>query len=180
MHAGLPLVIGRAFPADVVLDDLSLSRQHARVGWHQGQLWIEDLGSTNGTHVRGERISSRIAFAPGETVQLGAATASVNVTVSADALMRGVIAHERFLSRIEDEVVRARTSELPVVPLEIDEEGIDLDQTIADLERRLIEAALRKANGVRRRTAVLLGITMRSLRYRLEKLGIEMRGSDDG
>ena len=66
------------------------------------------------------------------------------------------------------------------MPLEIDEEGIDLDQTIADLERRLIEAALRKANGVRRRTAVLLGITMRSLRYRLEKLGIEMRGSDDG
>jgi two-component system, NtrC family, response regulator PilR len=75
---------------------------------------------------------------------------------------------------------RARTSELPVVPLEIDEEGIDLDQTINDLERRLIEAALRKANGVRRRTAGLLGITMRSLRYRLEKLGIEMRGSDDG
>jgi two-component system response regulator PilR (NtrC family) len=74
---------------------------------------------------------------------------------------------------------RARTSELPVVPLEIDEEGIDLDQTIADLERRLIEAALRKANGVRRRTAGLLGITMRSLRYRLEKLGIEMHGSDD-
>ncbi|AKF05046.1 sigma-54-dependent Fis family transcriptional regulator [Sandaracinus amylolyticus] len=112
-----PLVIGRAFPADVVVDDLSLSRQHARIGWQQGQLWIEDLGSTNGTHVRGERITTRVSVAPGETVQLGAATASVNVTVSADALLRGVIAHERFLARLEDEVLRARTFGRPLALL---------------------------------------------------------------
>lgn len=114
-----PLVIGRAFPADLVIDDLSLSRQHARIGWQHGQLWIEDLSSTNGTHVRGERITARTMIAPGETVQLGALTASVNVTVSADALMRGVIAHERFLSRIEDEILRARTFGRPVALLMI-------------------------------------------------------------
>jgi DNA-binding NtrC family response regulator len=114
-----PLVIGRAFPADLVIDDLSLSRQHARIGWQQGQLWIEDLKSTNGTHVRGERITARTSIVPGETVQLGALTASVNVTVSADALMRGVIAHERFLSRLEDEILRARTFGRPLALLMI-------------------------------------------------------------
>ena len=114
-----PMVIGRAFPADLVIDDLSLSRQHARISWQQGQLWIEDLKSTNGTHVRGERIAARTPIVPGETVQLGALTASVNITVSADALMRGVIAHERFLSRLEDEILRARTFGRPVALLMI-------------------------------------------------------------
>jgi two-component system response regulator PilR (NtrC family) len=60
-----------------------------------------------------------------------------------------------------------------------DEEGrIDLDQAVADLERRLIGAALRKTGGVRKEAAKLLGISFRSLRYRLEKLGIEVARGD--
>jgi len=53
-------------------------------------------------------------------------------------------------------------------------EGIELDQRVADLERRLITAALERTQGVRKDAAKLLGITFRSLRYRLEKLGIEV------
>ena len=45
---------------------------------------------------------------------------------------------------------------------------------MADLERRLITAALRRTRGVRKQAAALLGISFRSLRYRLEKLGIEV------
>jgi DNA-binding NtrC family response regulator len=112
-----PIVIGRAWPSDVVVEDLSLSRQHARVGWQQGQIWIEDVGSTNGTLVRGERSTARAVLAPGENAQLGAITISVNVTVAADALVRGVVGHERFLSRLEDEVVRARTFGRPLALL---------------------------------------------------------------
>jgi two-component system response regulator PilR (NtrC family) len=67
------------------------------------------------------------------------------------------------------------------VPEELGPEGADLDAAIADLERRMIEAALRRTGGVRKRAAALLGISFRSLRYRLEKLGIEVtRGADDG
>jgi two-component system response regulator PilR (NtrC family) len=51
--------------------------------------------------------------------------------------------------------------------------GITLEQVLSDLERRLITSALEDANGTRREAARLLGITMRSLRYRLEKLGLE-------
>ncbi len=51
------------------------------------------------------------------------------------------------------------------------EEGIDLDQTLELIERSLIEQALERTGGVRKAAAALLGITFRSLRYRLQKLG---------
>jgi two-component system response regulator PilR (NtrC family) len=62
----------------------------------------------------------------------------------------------------------------PAVESELPDEGIDLEQATADLERRLIGAALRRTGGVRKDAAKLLSISLRSLRYRLEKLGIEV------
>lgn len=62
---------------------------------------------------------------------------------------------------------------------ELGEDGIDLDQAVADLERHLITAALQRTQGVRKEAAKLLGISFRSLRYRLEKLGIQVRGRSD-
>ncbi|HET6583009.1 MAG TPA: sigma-54 dependent transcriptional regulator [Nannocystaceae bacterium] len=66
----------------------------------------------------------------------------------------------------------------PSEELELDDGPVDLDQAVADLERRLIGAALRKTGGVRKEAAKLLGISFRSLRYRLEKLGIEVARGD--
>ncbi len=63
-------------------------------------------------------------------------------------------------------------------PVELPPEGVDLDQSVADLERRLITAALARAGGVRKDAAKLLNVTFRSLRYRLEKLGIEVGSRD--
>ena len=79
MHAGrlatieeTPITIGRASDADlVVADDNGVSRHHAR--FHRaadGAFYAEDLGSTNGTFLRGERIS--VAMLHGDDlVQLG-------------------------------------------------------------------------------------------------------------
>ena len=67
---------------------------------------------------------------------------------------------------------RARSASSGTQP-EFPPEGLELDREIAELERRLIEAALRRSKGVRKHAAKLLGISFRSLRYRLEKLGIE-------
>ncbi|MBX3258747.1 MAG: FHA domain-containing protein, partial [Labilithrix sp.] len=49
-----PLVVGRSWPADVVVDDPSVSRAHARffVG-PDGGVVFEDLGSKNGTRLNG-------------------------------------------------------------------------------------------------------------------------------
>jgi len=57
--------------------------------------------------------------------------------------------------------------------VDIPPEGIDLSGEVAKLERLLIEKALEKANGSKAKTAELLRVSPDSLRYRIEKLGIE-------
>jgi two-component system response regulator PilR (NtrC family) len=69
---------------------------------------------------------------------------------------------------------RPATPALPDLP----DDGIDLDQAIAELERHLIAAALRRTQGVRKEAAKLLRVSFRSLRYRLEKLGIEVASGE--
>ena len=56
---------------------------------------------------------------------------------------------------------------------EIPTEGMDLDRVLADYEREIIERALVRTSGVRKKAAQLLGISFRSLRYRLTKLGLD-------
>jgi two-component system response regulator PilR (NtrC family) len=51
--------------------------------------------------------------------------------------------------------------------------SVDLDNLVADYERGLLMDALRRSGGVKKRAAQLLGISFRSLRYRLEKLGLD-------
>src|SRR4029079_2760619 len=67
---GVPVVLGRAWPADVVVADPALSRRHARCTGLPGGVQVEDLQSTNGTYLRGERIESAL-LPPGEIVMLG-------------------------------------------------------------------------------------------------------------
>ena len=58
-------------------------------------------------------------------------------------------------------------------------EGVDLESLVADYERSLLEEALVQSKGVKKQAARLLGISFRSFRYRLEKLGIDGLGRDD-
>jgi two-component system response regulator PilR (NtrC family) len=57
--------------------------------------------------------------------------------------------------------------------LRITEEGVDLEELVADYERSLLREALALSKGVKKKAARLLGVSFRSFRYRLEKLGIE-------
>lgn len=68
--------IGRAAPTEGRLgDDPELSRAHAKVYRDpQGRIVIEDLGSTNGTAVNGQRISGPTLLNPGDSVQVGKST----------------------------------------------------------------------------------------------------------
>jgi len=61
----------------------------------------------------------------------------------------------------------------------IPDEGIDLAQVVHDYERSLIERALQQSGGIRKAAASLLGISFRSFRYRLAKLGLAGQ-EDDG
>ena len=73
------LVIGRSTPGLGSLGgDSEISRVHARV-YHDpsGQLMVEDLGSTNGTFVNGNRISGAQALRGGDQVRVGQTTMTV-------------------------------------------------------------------------------------------------------
>jgi two-component system response regulator PilR (NtrC family) len=60
------------------------------------------------------------------------------------------------------------------------EAGCDLDEVLGEIERRLILEALERTSGVRTQAAKLLGVSFRSLRYRLEKLGVSEGGETEG
>lgn len=55
------VVVGRAAACDVVVDDDSVSAQHARLEYDLGAWRITDLGSTNGTAVEGVRLAPEVA-----------------------------------------------------------------------------------------------------------------------
>ena len=58
-------------------------------------------------------------------------------------------------------------------------EGVDLEQLLGDYERSLLSEALALSKGVKKKAARLLGVSFRSFRYRLEKLGIEDSSRED-
>jgi class 3 adenylate cyclase len=64
------LVIGRV-NADLQIDDPSVSRRHALFRPIAGVLDVEDLGSSNGTRVNGERITAATRLQPGDVVEIG-------------------------------------------------------------------------------------------------------------
>lgn len=66
------LIVGRHHACDVVLDDLSVSRRHARLVFRDGSWVVQDLESTNGTIVNGVGVG-RCALLPGDRLVLGEA-----------------------------------------------------------------------------------------------------------
>ncbi|HMI89891.1 MAG TPA: sigma-54 dependent transcriptional regulator [Polyangiales bacterium] len=56
--------------------------------------------------------------------------------------------------------------------IELPDSGFDLDAYLAEIERRVLVAALERTHGVRKDAAKLLGTTFRSMRYRLSKYGL--------
>lgn len=65
------LFIGRDLSNDIVINDPEVSRRHARLVMSGLTFSIEDLGSTNGTFVRGQRLSSAVVLTPGELITMG-------------------------------------------------------------------------------------------------------------
>jgi len=68
---GVSVKVGRAATADVVVDDASLSRHHARFRLAGNQVEVEDLDSSNGTVVRGAKIATTVELEVGDSVHLG-------------------------------------------------------------------------------------------------------------
>jgi pSer/pThr/pTyr-binding forkhead associated (FHA) protein len=65
------LTVGRAGGCQITLDDTYVSQLHARVYRRDGQLYVEDLGSTNGTYLNRKKVSAPIAIRKGDRLQIG-------------------------------------------------------------------------------------------------------------
>lgn len=69
----LPVTIGRGDEADICIRDTWSSRVHCRLEIRGGRLWLEDLGSSNGTLVNGVRMSESL-IQSGDRITVGITT----------------------------------------------------------------------------------------------------------
>ncbi|MGD0610382.1 MAG: FHA domain-containing protein [Anaerolineales bacterium] len=65
------LVIGRVEPAGLIISFREISRQHAKVSYKGGSFILEDLGSSNGTYLNGERLESPKTLTDKDEIRLG-------------------------------------------------------------------------------------------------------------
>jgi pSer/pThr/pTyr-binding forkhead associated (FHA) protein len=71
-EVGQELTVGRANGCQVALpDDRYVSQVHARIYRQDGQVWLEDLGSTNGSYVNSQPVRAPVALRRGDWVQVG-------------------------------------------------------------------------------------------------------------
>ena len=67
-----PVTLGRGAPNDIRLDDDEFaSARHARIEPRRDGVWVEDIGSTNGTFVNGTRLDRPQRLTPGDVVRIG-------------------------------------------------------------------------------------------------------------
>jgi pSer/pThr/pTyr-binding forkhead associated (FHA) protein len=75
---GEELTVGRAGGCGVMIpDDTFVSQLHARVFRRDGDLYVEDLGSTNGTYLNNKKITAAVAMRKGDKLKIGKTTMEV-------------------------------------------------------------------------------------------------------
>ena len=62
---------GRHPQSDIFLDDVTVSRHHAKFTQRGGHIWVADLNSLNGTYVNRALIDGEVALRSGDEVQIG-------------------------------------------------------------------------------------------------------------
>ena len=82
---GDQLTIGRDSVNEIVINDAEISRRHARLTFQGGKYVLEDLGSTNGTFVNGQRLAGPRVLKAGEVVSFGEQIVMVFEATSFDA-----------------------------------------------------------------------------------------------
>lgn len=75
------ILMGRDSHCDIPLDDNTVSSRHARLVFHHGQWWLEDLGSTNGTRLNNEPLTIPTVVIGGDQVSCGKTTLTINLGV---------------------------------------------------------------------------------------------------
>ncbi len=144
-------VLGRASTADVTLREDGVSREHAQVLAQDGALWIEDLGSTNGTRVNGKIIAGRTQLADGDQIAIGRALATVQVDARqsvdqpGDSAKAGLTPDSSIASTQavdDEELLRLTDDRRALRTLYQLGQALDPQVSEGELRRRIVELAL--------------------------------------
>src|SRR5271170_5632850 len=111
------ILIGRSSDLDMVLVEDMVSRKHARIAMQQDQIWIEDLGSTNGTFVNGEKIK-RARLKEGDRVLIGT---SILKVIAGDATSPAARDEAQVKQNLENVAAARRTSQARTMSGSIEE-----------------------------------------------------------
>jgi predicted component of type VI protein secretion system len=65
------LIIGRNQNSDLILAEKTVSAEHARLSYHHGNWWVEDLLSRNGTYLNQELLSEPVVITTGDELRFG-------------------------------------------------------------------------------------------------------------
>jgi pSer/pThr/pTyr-binding forkhead associated (FHA) protein len=76
------ILLGRDTHCDIPLLDDTVSVRHARLAYHHGQWWLEDLGSTNGTRLNKEKVSIPTVVISGDEIECGKASITLHLGVN--------------------------------------------------------------------------------------------------
>lgn len=73
------VLVGRDIACNCTLDNTTVSAQHARLYFRQGQWWIDDLHSTNGTFLNQEPVKLPTVLTSGDQVRCGQVTLAITL-----------------------------------------------------------------------------------------------------
>ena len=123
--------------------DLRVSRPHARISVADGQYWIEDLGSANGTELDGQQIKGKgkLRLEAGQTIRISDTTIEVKIPSTQTGLDPGVDADDRTLVTTHD--TRLDIDALIDAAAPVFEPGQPIDPARAEALALLYELPLR-------------------------------------
>ena len=115
---GAAVTIGRQAQCDVQVKDTWVSRRHARIAWTGTEYIVEDLGSTNGTFVNGERVAGPRALKSGDLLRLGD-----QVELGFEMRMSAPLHEEPALPGVAPSPVRSARPPRPAEPVPAQQES---------------------------------------------------------
>ena len=73
------VTLGRDPACEVCFDDDAVSARHARLSFHHGQWWLEDIGSTNGTRLNQSALTVPTVLTSGDQIECGRSAIIVSI-----------------------------------------------------------------------------------------------------